>query len=329
MEQTKPWAQYLALFSVVLSFTGCGSLQKAAVSTTAGLIYDASKEIETETNWELFKKGVPANLKFMEGLLEVDPDNEELLVSLVKGYAGYAYGVSETLALEEKLKGQTRSSHHQTLAHYSRAIQYALVYLSQKGVSYNDLQKATRSDAGLPGLLKKHLDADSLKDRELVAFAAQAFAGYINLRRDEMSIVAQLPVAKGLFDWVCEAEPKINYGACDIFYAAYEAGRPKTLGGNPEKGKRLFLKALKKYPHNWLVRMSYVQYVILPQKDGKAYQEQKNYMKKWPQMMRENQYWAPYAQGSSAFENKGLGIYQSLALRRYEIIESHKSQIFQ
>jgi hypothetical protein len=324
-----PKLQQLALILALLTLSACGGLQKAAVTTTGALIYDASKEIETETNWEFFKQAVPANLKFMEGLHYVEPNNQDLLVSLVKGYTGYAYGVSETLALEEKLSDKGRRFHQQALAQYSRAIKYALAYLSEEGLSYKKLQRAVRSDGGLPNLLENHLDSDDQRDRELVAFAAQAFAGYINLRRDEMSIIAQLPVAKAMFDWVCEAEPEINYGACDIFFAVYEAGRPKSLGGNPEKGEKLFMQALEKYPHNWLVRLTYVQYVVLPQKNKESYKKQKAYMKDWPELMKKNENWKPFGEKPKDFEVEGLGVYQSLALKRYEIIKNYEDKIFE
>lgn len=329
MKLITPKAHKLGLIFAILTLSACGGLQKAAVKTTGSLIYEASEEIETETNWEFFKQGTPANLKFMEGLYSVDPTNQDLLASLVKGYTGYAYGVSETLALDEKLSGSGTHFRQQTLAHYSKAIEYALLYFAEEDLSYKDLQKAVRTDAGLPGLLKKHLDSDSKRDRELAAFAAQAFAGYINLRRDEMSLVAQLPVAKGMFDWVCEVQPGINHGACDIFYAAYEAGRPKSLGGNPEKGEKLFKQALEKYPHNWLVRLSYVQYVVLPQRDKETYKNQKKYMDKWSELMGENQNWKPFGQKPDAFEVEGLGVYQSLALKRFETIKKYESKIFE
>lgn len=324
-----PKAQELVFILILLTFSACGGLQKAAVKTTGALIYNASKEIETETNWEFFKQGVPANLKFMEGLYFVDPGNQDLLASLVKGYTGYAYGVSETLAFEEKLSGQGKHFREQTLAQYSRAIEYSLLYFDEEDLSYKQLQKAVRSDEGVPGLLSDYLDRDSIRDRELVAFAAQAFAGYINMRKDEMALVAQLPLAKGLFDWVCEIRPNINYGACDIFYAAYEAARPKALGGNPTKGEKLFKQALEKYPDNWLVRLSYVQHSILPRKDEQAYKKQKTYMEKWPELMKQNQYWKPFGSRPDVFQNEGLGVYQALALKRFEIIKKNESTIFE
>ena len=61
-----------------------------------------------------------------------------------------------------------------------------------------------------------------------------------------MGLVSNLPIVKGLFDWVCSKSPNINFGACDIFYGAYQAQRPLMLGGNPEKGKEIFLKVEKK-----------------------------------------------------------------------------------
>ena len=88
---------------VLLFFNACGSLDKIAVNTVASILYDATYESEQENNWEQLKKGLPGNLKLMEGLRYLDPDNTDLLVSLVKGYTGQAFAVNETLYLDDYL----------------------------------------------------------------------------------------------------------------------------------------------------------------------------------------------------------------------------------
>src|SRR5690606_29325702 len=125
-----------------------------------------------------------------------------------------------------------------------------------------------------PALLSKKLPSNK-RAYEATAFFAQALGGLINMKKDDMVLVAQLPVAKGMFDWVCVEEPNINHGACDLFYGAYEAGRPKMLGGNPEKGKKIFLKAIELNPNNWLARVTYLQYYVIPMFDEDEWAAQK------------------------------------------------------
>jgi hypothetical protein len=138
-------------------------------------------------------------------------------------------------------------------------------------------------------------------------------------------------VAKAMFDWVCMKDPKINYGTCDIFYGAYEAGRPKMLGGNPDKGKDIFLRAIENHPHNWLIRTSYMQYYLIPQNDKAGFDQQLEYLKS-----KQEEFQAFHVYSSDSNANKEvnwnqesrLRFYQSLALKRFELINKYQKQFF-
>jgi hypothetical protein len=60
-----------------------------AVNGSSGLLYSASNNLETESNYEIFKYGVPGNLLLVEGLLSEDPENKNILSTLTKGLCGF------------------------------------------------------------------------------------------------------------------------------------------------------------------------------------------------------------------------------------------------
>lgn len=322
----------LVLLPLILGFlSACSGVQKVAVSTTGGVIYQASYEIETESNWDLFKEAVPGTLKLMEGLSSLHPTNKDLMVSLIKGYAGYSFAVHETLALDEQLQGISKGPHHQqSLAMFTKAIRYGLDYLEKKGVSYSDLLQASRRENGVSEILDKKLSRKSSYDQELVVFTAQSMASIINMQRDQMLMVAQLPVAKALFDWVCAVNPEIHFGACDIFLGAYIGGRPAMLGGNPEEGEKIFKKAMKKYPHNWLIRQSYLQYILLQKQDSEAIKNEMKVLAGFHKEHLEEQNWRPPTlrkEPNPAFEEKRIRFFQTIAMKRYEILNKHYDKI--
>lgn len=312
-------------------FSACSSVNKVAVSTTGGLIYQASYEIETEANWDLFAEAVPGTLKLMEGLHSINPDNKDLTISLIKGYAGYSFAVHESLALDEQLKGINKGPHYmQSLALYSKAIRYGLGYLEKKGITYKDLLQAARRDNGVSEILDEKLSRKSNSDQELVIFTAQSLVSNINMQRDQMLMVAQLPVAKALFDWVCAANPDIHFGACDIFFGAYEGGRPAMLGGNPVAGEKIFQKAMKKYEHNWLIRLSYLQFILLQKQDIAQIKEQMKILKDYHQLHLNQQNWRPPTLNKGehpAFAEKRIRFFQTIAMKRYEILNQNISLI--
>jgi len=318
----------LASLVVGLSLISCSSLKRIAVGSSSSLLYDASYELETEDNWEHFAKAVPSTLKLIEGLYSIKPDDEKLLVTLTKGYAGYSFVVPESLYLKDFYEESDNSVHlEQALYHYSRALEYGLQFLKLNNISYKDLVAANKTSGGIPALLNEELD-DEMLHYEGVLFTAQALGQLVNFQRTSMTMVAQLPIAKGLFDWVCTKKPDMNFGACQIFYGAYEAGRPRTLGGDPQKGKKIFLKLIKDNPSNWLARVAYMQFYLVPMLDEAGYKKQKFFMETARRKHYKELKWSPLKKSSSDFKEKRLRLYQSLAIKRFEIIQKFEKDIF-
>lgn len=322
------FARIFLAMTILGSLLSCGTVQKAAVGTTAGLLFDAAYEMETEPDWEHLKDGIGPNLKMVEGLYYLAPEDDDLLVALVKGYTAYAFTVFETEALADQFADKANSSAAEKAKHfYSRAIQYGLKYFAEEGITWDDLVKATRDEKGVPGLLASKLPTNQ-RAFEAAVFFGQAIGGLINLNKDDMILVAQLPVAKGMFDWVCKEEPNINHGACDLFYGAYEAGRPKMLGGNPEKGKNIFLSAIKRNPTNWLARVAYLQYYVLPMFDEDEWAAQKKALDDAATIYREALVWRPGKDKNPALGEDSLRAFQAVALKRWEIIRKYEKDLF-
>lgn len=318
---------FLALM-LLLTLTGCGGVQKMAVGTTAGLLFDAAYEMETEPDWDHLKDGIGPNLKMIEGLYHLSPEDDDLLVALVKGYTAYAFAIHETEALADQMAGKTNSKSLEKAQHfYSRAIQYGIEYFKEEGIEWDELMKSTRAEGGVPALLASELPTNQ-RAFEAAAFFGQALGGLINLKKDDMVLVAQLPIAKGMFDWVCKEDPNINHGACDLFYGAYEAGRPRMLGGNPDKGREIFLKAIEKNPSNWLARVTYLQYYVIPMTEEDDWNEQKKVLNQALKTNAEDLVWRPGREKDSAFTQKEIRAFQAVALKRWEIIRKYEKDLF-
>ena len=306
----------LSLIALSAVLSSC-SINKLAVNSTSGLIYSSSEGVLAESNYEIFKSGVAGNLVLIEGLLDQSPKNLNLLATLNKGYAGYAFAVNETQMYEEQwAELKSENGKRQALLNYTRALNFGFRYLEDKGIVLSDILSRANEPQGIHLLLDKKLTSEK-RDLEVVLFTAQSLAALVNLQKDNMGIVSQLPAAKGMFDWVCLKDPSINYGTCDIFYGAYEAGRPKMLGGNPEKGKEIFLKAIAKHPHNWLVRSSYMQFYLIPQNDEEGFKEQMLAMKIFQEDFEKYYIYSNVQPVESGWSREsGLRFYQTLALKQ-------------
>jgi len=296
----------ILLCLIMILISSC-SLQKMALRSAAPMFEKSTQLVTHESNWEFFKESSPGNLKFLELLSLQDQDNLALLGVLIKSYSGYAYGVKETLLFQDEMN-QVEDSvwKKDAIFFYGRAFDYGLVYLSKKNINpfTDDLDKKL----------------DSLSESDLVAilYTAQAWGTLINLQKDNMELVSQVPRVKSMFDWVCRIRPNIDDGVCDIFFAQYEASRPRMLGGNPEKAHELYAKAIEKNPKNLLIRLNYIQYSLLPGFDAEKYEAQAKVLKVEFEKFQSGQY----------KDVPQLNLYNAIAKKRFEAIELHKSKIF-
>ncbi len=302
---------------------GCSSLQKWAVRRSSPVFDKAADQLTRENSWVFFHNSAPGNLKFIEMVYLTDPDNLNLLPAVIKAYAGYAFAVPETMALQHELLGDNNLfPREQAIRFYTRALDYGTFYLGKKDISKDDILNL--DEEKLRKKLKAELDED---DFIALLYFAQSWGSLINLQKDNVALVSQIPRVKVLFDHVCGIKPQIEHNICDIFYAQYEASRPRMLGGNPEKARELFQKAISEHPQHLLMRLTYIQYSLIPAMDEEAYNMEAKILRKefaeWDSMKRDN------LEDESPYRNhRDLNLYNAIAKKRFEIIEQNKKKIF-
>jgi len=314
----------LWIFPLLLAFSSCGTLQKMAVRSSSPMFRDSSNKLVRESNWEFFKDSAPGNLKFLEILSLQDPDNTVLLSVLVKGYAGYAFGVHETMALEDALLDKEVSpAKKQAIFFYTRAFDYGLDYLNKKNLTRQDLLSLDETE------LKKKMDDKLDKDDvSAVLYTAQAWGSLISQQKENIVLVSQINKVKILFDWLCKKDPDIDFGTCDVFFAQYDAIRPRMAGGSPERAEVLYRAVIKKYPHNLLNRVALIQFVYLPGFEKEKYENEAKVLKeefsKWEDVNRDQ------LENTSIYkDHQEYNLLNAIAKKRFDMIETNKTKIFE
>ena len=79
------------------------------------------------------------------------------------------------------------------------------------------------------------------------------WAGRINISRDDMAALAELPKAVALMKRVAELDSGFYFGGADLFFGSYYASRPRIMGGDPEKAKAHFDAAAKRTDGKFLM----------------------------------------------------------------------------
>lgn len=215
----------LISFSILLSLTGCGFIIKMGLRGASPILNDMIRVAYKHNDPELIREAIPSALLILDGLLETDPDNYDILVLASQGYSGYAMAFVEDNDPERAKKL------------YLRGKEYGLraMRLSKK------FRKAMDINQPFEEALKK-------LDKEFVPamfWAVSNWAGYINLSRKDTSALFDIPYVTALMDRLRELNPDYFYGGVYLLYAVYYANQPALTGGGPEKALAEFERAKK------------------------------------------------------------------------------------
>jgi len=226
-----------ALILISLIITGC-NMTRLAANSTVDVFATAAPSFEKESDVELARVSGMANLKVIEGLIEVVPENTVLLELTSKSYGAYAFGFMEPqLEQMDSLSEEYEALALRAINFYERARSYA-----SRGLEFE-----------VPGFIEAMdgpMDQFEAKLREVeVESASMLFwVGYnwgamINLQLEDPSSVVDLPKVMATMNRVIELNENTYYGSAHTLLGVAKAGLPQALGGEPEAAKQHFEKA--------------------------------------------------------------------------------------
>lgn len=198
------------------------SLQKIGVRATMPVVRGGNTAVTKESDYDLVKSALPGNLMMLQGLLELDPENVEVLTIAAQGFCSYALGFVED---EDRERAKML---------YKKGIEYGI-----KALRYSDskFDRALKEGTPLWDAVKV------LDDKDLVPailWTGQCIGNMVNLDMSDPENLIELPKARALMEKVIELDDTYFYGAAHLFMAAYYAGLPATFGGGLEKSQKEF-----------------------------------------------------------------------------------------
>lgn len=238
MRSTRLWS-WISLFLLIISLQpACLYSNKARVGAAALLIQDVAKAANKQSDLSIIREGMPAYLMLIDGMVEAWPDNEQLLIAAAQAYSSFA-----SLFAADQDEGYLK-----LIAEKARA--YALRALAQRG-----FQDPTESSFDA---FEEAVKASSKKDVPYLFWAATCWASWIMMHLDSMEAMAELPRVKLMMRRSLELDEGFYYGGPHIFMGIWLASRPTIAGGDLQKAKEHFLKALELGEGKFL--MTYVYY---------------------------------------------------------------------
>ncbi len=239
--------------SVVLC-SSCSMGRMVADSTV--LVLDGGLDaMNRETDLELARAAIPANLKLLEGLIIEAPGNLRLREYVAQGFYGYAFGFVED-------EDPERASEL-----YRRCLEHALAGLRSVGLKV-DANRVHQEE------LEKAVGQLGSKAVPSLFWGASCWAKWIDMNRDDLTRVAEMGRAAGLMSRVLDLDETYYYGGPHVFFGVYYGSRPPMLGGDYEKAAQHFEKAHTiSGGRAFIVDVMYAQYLERQKQDKQAFHE--------------------------------------------------------
>lgn len=238
----------IPLYISLALLTGCTSLIIKPILDPISVSLQQQKDIA------LLKDGAPSLLLMIDGFIQANPDNSDLLLDGAKAYAAYASALGE---LGEKERAVTVSKKAKTY-----------------GVSLLDhLQKINPVRKKSVEELQKDLQGIKGKDIDKLFWGAYGWATWISLQNGSPAALADLPRVEQIMLRVLELDDNYYFGAPHIFLGYYYGSIPPMYGGKPEESRIHFERALSISKRNFLaVQVAYAETYAKMQFDRELYE---------------------------------------------------------
>lgn len=211
------------LFVTSLLLGGCSTSQLVARGASP-LIDNGVAAMNRETDLELARASIPANLKMIEALLLADPGNVAYRVQAATGFHGYALGFVEP------------DDPDRAIALYRRGHEHARVALERAGISPATL---LGDKTALQQSLAK-LDARAVP---ALFWTAATWAKWIELQLDNPERLDELPRVEALMQRVLTLDETYYYAGAHVFFGVYYGSRPPMFGGDYVRSAHHFDRA--------------------------------------------------------------------------------------
>ena len=212
----------LASAAICVLIGGCASLMSSAAS---GLADNLSVAVLNQNDPETVRDGAPAYLLLLDSFLEGSPEDPALLSSAASLYAIYGTVFADDEGRASRLTARGYDYSTRAMCHsYKPSCEW-------RGMLFEDYQQT------LDGLKPKHAD---------VVFAhGLASLAHIRAHSADYTAIAQLPYSKALFERYLEINDGTDDGAVHTYLGILNTLIPPALGGEPEKGRAHFERAIE------------------------------------------------------------------------------------
>lgn len=269
----------LAFIVSTALLAGCGIGESIAMKSTSKIMLKAQPSMQMEADYELARLAIPASLKTVEGFWVAGPPDDarkRLERILTEGYCQYGTAFVEDDWEAAKFKQDLPAiEYHNARATniFTRCLNYALRGLGSRW------QKEIFGETDQVMKLIKETGSDK---RFALLFAATSLGSLVNHNLTRVEMLAYIGTVEAMLNRVVEMDTKngvpsnkAHAALPHIALGMLASAKAKSMGGDPEKAKAEFEKALELTEGKFLLARTLMAYRVgLQTNDRKFFHDQ-------------------------------------------------------
>ena len=228
-------SSFFRLIALLLVFglTSCTSI------ITSTVINPAVTNLQKQSDIDLVCEGAASYLLMIDSLIEGQPGHKSLLLNGVKSYSGTTAALSSCSAPEDRI-----------LAISSKARMYGIRLLEfYLPVTSGNLEE-----------IEDSLEALSASSADSVFWGAFGWLSWVQQQQGSPQSMADLVIIEKIMARLLELNESLEHGAPHLFFGALYGAKPTLVGGDPEKSRAHFERALELSKRaNLLVQTTYAE----------------------------------------------------------------------
>jgi hypothetical protein len=266
------------LFVSTAVLASCSLPENLAIKSTSKVLAKAQPGLQMEADYELARMAIPGALKTVEGFWVAGPPDDarvRLERILTEGYCQYGTGfVEDDWEVAKFAKDLPAIDYHNTRSThiFTRCLNFSLQLLGKRW------QKEIFES---PEVVAKLLEDTGKSHRFELMYAGAALGGLVNHNLSRVEMLAYLGTVEQIMTRVIEIDqksgPPANRAYAALPYIALgmlNSAKAKSMGGDPDKAKAMFEKALEVTDGKYLLARTLMAYRVgLQTNDQKFFHE--------------------------------------------------------
>ncbi len=209
---------------VLIALAGCSPMKYSVRHVMVPLLDNSRDAAYLSDDTRTFGDAAASNLFLLEGMIQTDPENEDLRLNTAMLYFfyGFAYMEDDDPSYASLLYGKG-------LNHAWTALAAECDLSLDRGISFAEFEEL------LPSIELDQVPA--------AVWAAICWSQYISLHLDQTSVMRDIPKVQALLERAIELDGNYFEGMPHVMQGSLHAFKPKIMGGNTDASAASFEKA--------------------------------------------------------------------------------------